>query len=102
MRDPEFRRSQEKGIRLPHIRPLKALVDQLRKEGRGWVPYLAPVYGGVDAEMLAVLRDPGPMTNSAAGGSGFLCLENDDASAELYATLLDEAGIPASRMVPWN
>jgi hypothetical protein len=32
--------------------------------------------GGVDAEMLAILRDPGPMTDSAQRGTGFLCLEN--------------------------
>jgi hypothetical protein len=52
--------------------------------------------------MLSVLRDPGPMTNRTNSGSGFLCLDNDDASAELHATLLAEAGIPASKMTPWN
>jgi len=78
------------------------LVDELRGEGRGWVPYLAPMYGGVDAEMLAILRDPGPMTHSGQRGSGFLCLENDDPAAELYARLLDEAGIAPNRMVAWN
>jgi hypothetical protein len=30
MRDAAFRRSQEQGIRLPHIAPLNALVDDLR------------------------------------------------------------------------
>jgi hypothetical protein len=52
--------------------------------------------------MLSVLRDPGPMTHDAAGGSGFLCLENDDASAERFATLLAEARIAPSQMTPWN
>jgi hypothetical protein len=103
MRDSAFRRSQEEGIRLPHIAPLNALVDDLRDEGgRGWVPYIAPIYGGVEARMLSVLRDPGPMTHAASGGSGFLCLENDDASAERFATLLDEAGIAVPDMNPWN
>jgi Uracil DNA glycosylase superfamily len=102
MREESFRRSQEEGLRLTHIAPLNALVDDLRTEGRGWVPYLAPMYGGVEAEMLAILRDPGPMTDSSERGSGFLCLENDDPAAELYASLLDEAGIAPSRMVAWN
>jgi hypothetical protein len=102
MKDPAFRRSQEAGIRLPHIAPINTLVDELREEGRGWVPYVAPIYGGVEAEMLSVLRDPGPMTDSAHGGSGFLCLENDDPAAELFATLLADAGLTPARMNPWN
>jgi hypothetical protein len=102
MRDPLFRRSQEEGLRLPHVAPINALVDELRTEGRGWVPYVAPIYGGVKAEMLSILRDPGPMTNAAQDGSGFLCLENDDPAAELFATLLEGAGIAPARMVPWN
>ena len=53
MRDPEFRRSQENGLRLPHVAPINALVDELRRERRGWVPYIAPVYGGVESRMLA-------------------------------------------------
>jgi hypothetical protein len=102
MRDPDFRRSQEAGIWRPHVAPINTLVDALREEGRGWAPYVAPLYGGIAAEMLSVLRDPGHMTNGADRGSGFLCLENGDASAELYATLLAEAGISADRMTPWN
>src|ERR1700751_2936908 len=93
MREPAFRRSQEEGIWSPHVAPINALVDQLRAEGRGWVPYVAPIYGGIEARMLSILRDPGPMTNAADGGSGFLCLENDDPAAELFATLLAAAGI---------
>jgi hypothetical protein len=102
MKDPVFRSSQEEGIRLPHVAPINALVDELREEGRGWVPYVAPIYGGVEAEMLSVLRDPGPMTDSSRDGSGFLCLENDDPAAELFATLLADAGIAPAQMTPWN
>ncbi len=102
MRDPAFRRSQEAGIRLPHVAPINALVDELRQEGRGLVPYVAPIYGGAEARMLSILRDPGPMTNTTLGGSGFLCLENDDPAAERFATLLHEAGLSASDMTPWN
>ena len=100
MRDPLFRRSQEEGLRLPHIATINALVDELREEGRGWVPYVAPLYGGIEAEMLSVLRDPGPKTNLENDGSGFLCLENDDPAAELLATMLAEAGIDPVKMTP--
>ena len=102
MRDPDFRRSQVEGLWLPHIAPVNRLVDELRGWGRGWVPYVAPLYGGVDASMLSVLRDPGAATHDAAGGSGFLCLENDDPTAERFATFLAGAGISPAQMVPWN
>jgi len=103
MRDPKFRQQQVAGLRAPHIAPVNALVDELiDPSGRGWVPYVAPVYGGVDARILCIQRDPGPKTHSQHGGSGFLCLENDDATAERFAALLDGAGIPVSETLAWN
>ncbi len=103
MRDPQFRQQQVDGLRAPHVAPVNALVDELiDPSGRGWVPYVAPVYGGVDARVLNVHRDPGPKTNAQQGGSGFLCPENDDASAERFATLLDSAGIPVGETLSWN
>ncbi len=103
MRDPQFRRQQIDDLRAPHIAPVNALVDELTDPaGRGWVPYVAPVYGGVSARVLCIQRDPGPKTHSGLGGSGFLCLENDDATAERFATLLDEADIPVSETLAWN
>ncbi len=103
MRDPQFRQEQEDGLRAPHIAPVNALVDELIDPGgRGWVPYVAPVYGGVDARVLCIQRDPGPKTHSQLGGSGFLCLENDDATAERFATLLDDADIPVGETLAWN
>ena len=103
MRDSKFRQQQEDGLRAPHVAPINALVDDLiDPAGRGWVPYVAPVYGGVNALVLCIQRDPGPMTNSRYGGSGFLCPENDDATAERFATLLDDAGIAVSAILAWN
>jgi len=103
MRDPQFRQQQVEGLRAPHVAPINALVDDLIDPfGRGWVPYVAPVYGGVNARVLCIQRDPGPMTNSRYGGSGFLCPENDDATAERFATQLDDAGIAVSTIVAWN
>jgi len=103
MRDPQFRQQQVDGLRAPHIAPVNVLVDELiDPSGRGWVPYVAPVYGGVEARLLNIHRDTGPKTHSQHGGSGFLCPENDDASAERFATLLDNAGIPVSETLSRN
>lgn len=103
MRDPQFRKQQEDGLWAPRVAPINALIDELiDSSGRGWVPHVAPVYGGVDARVLNIHRDPGPKTNSHHGGSGFLCPENDDASAERFATLLDGAGIAVSETLSWN
>jgi hypothetical protein len=103
MSDPQFRRQQVDGLRASHIAPVNALVDELKDpSGRGWVPYVAPAYGGVDARVLNIHQDPGPMTHSQHGGSGFLSPENDDPSAERFATLLDDAGIAVGETLSWN
>lgn len=69
--------------------------------GRGWIPPVAPTYGGVDAQVLLLLRDPGPMTHTD-GGSGLLSAENDDGSAQRLCELLDRHGIAQSDCVVWN
>lgn len=100
MRDPEFQREQMENRYLPHVEPINRMVDELRTDG-DWLPYVAPLYGGVDARVLAILRDPGPMTQDGAG-SGMLCIENDDSSAERYHDLLTAAGIRFDEMLAWN
>jgi hypothetical protein len=71
MRDPDFKQEQLDGLRAPHVAPINALVDELRDpDGRGWVPYVAPVYGGIYARVLCIQSDPGRMTRSQHGGSG--------------------------------
>ena len=103
MSDPRFRQQQKDRMRAPNVAPINALVDELNDpSGRGWVPYVSPDYGGVDARVLNIYRDPGPKTHRQHDGSGFLCAENDDASAERFATLLDGAGIPVGETLSWN
>ncbi|GAA0265520.1 uracil-DNA glycosylase [Cryptosporangium japonicum] len=102
MRDPRFRRQQERDTYAPHVRPVNELVDELRAvRGRGWVPYVAPWHGGSEARVLSVLRDPGKKT-LAAGGSGFLCIENDDESAKRQAELFEAVGVSPRDITPWN
>ncbi|MFE0702337.1 uracil-DNA glycosylase [Streptomyces sp. NPDC058872] len=102
MREESFRAEQEEGRYAPHVRPVNEMVDALRQQdGRGWMPYVAPWHGGAEARVLSLLRDPGPKTQ-AGTGSGFLCVENDDPTAELQAQKFEEAGIAPHEVTPWN
>lgn len=102
MADKAFREEQWAHRYDDHVAPLNRLVDELGKSGAlGSVPYIAPMYGGVNARLLSILRDPGPKTQSAAG-SGFLSMENDDATAETICGLFADAAIDAKDIVPWN
>jgi hypothetical protein len=102
MGDGEFREEQWEHRYDEHVAPINRLVDDLLSEpGRGWAPYVAPMHGGVDARLLSILSDPGPMTQSKYG-SGFLCWENDDPTAERICQLSADAGIDAIDVIPWN
>lgn len=101
MADPEFRSDQWKRRFDPHIAPINRYVEELRDLGRGWAPFVAPLHGGVEARVLSILRDPGPATQDGAG-SGFLCVENDDVTAETQCELLEGAGLRAADLLPWN
>lgn len=102
MADEAFRTEQEKDLYAPHVRAVNEMVDELRdQDGRGWMPYVAPWHGGVEARVLCILRDPGPKTQNGTG-SGFLCVENDDATAERQCSGFAEAGIEPRDTVPWN
>ncbi|GAA3025679.1 hypothetical protein GCM10010528_04470 [Gordonia defluvii] len=98
--DPKFVDDQLERRYEPHIEPFNRLVDELRTDGE-WLPYVAPLYGGVNAELLAIFQDPGPKTQ-ADKGSGMLCVENDDPSAERHYNFLAEAGIAHDQLMVWN
>src|SRR5258708_34154928 len=102
MADHRFRSQQWQQRRAAHIARINRLVDRLRRTpGRRAVPYVAPMYGGVNARLLSLLRDPGPKTQSK-GGSGFLSMENDDMTAETISRLFAAVGIDPKDIVPWN
>lgn len=103
MADPFFRAEQEAAaFSDQHIAPINIFVDSIRdRDGRGWAPYVAPLHGGVDAQVLSVLRDPGPATQAGVG-SGFLAVENDDPTAERQVVLFEAAGIVPRQVLPWN
>jgi hypothetical protein len=97
MRDPLFRREQWDGRYLPHLEPINQLVDAIKTDDE-WVPYVAPDYGGVDARLLALFRDPGPATQH----SKMLCIENPDESAARYCKFMTMAGINVKDLQAWN
>jgi hypothetical protein len=102
MADGEFRNQQWQHRYDEHIASINSLVDELRGDSaRGWAPYVAPMYGGSGARLLSLLRDPGPKTQDGEG-SGFLCMENDDPTAEAISNLFAGVGIDAGEIVPWN
>jgi hypothetical protein len=101
MAEASFRVEQEQGRYAPHVRPVNELVDELCRSGDAWMPHVAPVHGGVEARVLTVLRDPGPKTQVGVG-SGFLCVENDDPTAQTQMELMADAGVTAGDVTPWN
>jgi hypothetical protein len=102
MQDPHYRADQWQRRYDPHIAPINRLVDEL---GRGneetRPPYIAPMYRGVEARALAILRDPGPKSGGVRG-SGFLSVENDDQTAERQCAFFSGAGLDAAEVLPWN
>lgn len=99
-RDPEFVRLQYADLRAPHMAPITDYVDSLRSDGR-WLPYVAPLHAGANARMVTVLSDPGPRTLEDSG-SGMLCVENDDQTAETQCELMAQAGLTPAHFLPWN
>lgn len=102
-RSAEFRQIQWEQRFAADVEPINHLVDALIVERPGsWMPYVAPYHGGIDAEIVLLYQDPGPMTVSTNGGSGFIGCENDDPTAELLARCLDGAGVSQRQVIPWN
>lgn len=101
MSEPAFRATQEADRYAAHVRPINELVDSLRDESRGWMPHVAPLHGGINAGVLSILRDPGPATQ-AGSGSGFLCIENDDPTAERQLAMFTEVEVSPVDVTPWN
>lgn len=102
MRDPQFRQAQWDTRYAEHVAPLNRYVDELgTHDAAGSPPYIAPMYYGVNARALLVSRDPGPKAGGERG-SGFLCIENDDSSAERMWMFARDAGVDVRHLIPWN
>ncbi|WP_102127190.1 uracil-DNA glycosylase [Deinococcus planocerae] len=80
----------------PHVAPLNGWVDVLSAER--WTPSLDPADGGVGARVLLLLESPGP----TASLTGFVSLDNPNATAENLTCLLHLAGLPRRQVAVWN
>lgn len=87
----------------PHVAPINRLVDRIvEQEGCGRLPYADPLSGGVDAEVLFVLRAPEADADPDRPGTRFLSLDNDDRVAALQFATFQEVGLPRMRTTGWN
>lgn len=84
------------------IAPFNHLVDRLTEETGEPIPHLAPIYGGTEARVLSLFRDPGPKTRSGQQSSGLLSLENDDQAAERYLEFFRTSGLRIGDLITWN
>jgi hypothetical protein len=89
----------------PSVQPLRAFREELlarrmRRHPGAVVPDFDPAEAGVEARALIVLEAPGPMS-TGPDGSGFVSVDNDDATAASTWTLRDEVGLHARTLV-WN
>ncbi|MEU3472655.1 uracil-DNA glycosylase [Rhodococcus sp. NPDC006774] len=81
---------------------MNEFVDSLREaDRRGWVPYLAPLHGGVGSRVLSVLGNPGAMTQNVSG-SAFVSIENADPTSERQCELFAKVEISALDVTPWH
>ncbi|MEQ3553916.1 uracil-DNA glycosylase [Pseudonocardia nematodicida] len=102
MSDARYRERQWRDRYAPHVAPINQLVDELgTRDEAGHPPYVAPMYRGVHARGLVILRDPGPKAGGDKG-SGFLSVENDDQTAQRQDEFFRGAGIDPVDVVPWN
>ena len=51
MADPAYRADQHARLHEPHIKPITDLVDELSNSPHGFIPYVAPSYGGEHARV---------------------------------------------------
>lgn len=102
--DPAVVAEKKRRIHDPHVAPLNSLANRIADaEGipHGYVPYVDPDQGGIDARVLVLLDNPS--TKAEAGtGSGLLSLDNNDRTARNCREAYSRAGISSSDVVHWN
>ncbi|AUG31160.1 hypothetical protein CXR34_09030 [Microbacterium hominis] len=89
------------------VQPLREWARSLSERSGELVPQFDPAEAGVDAKLLFLQEAPGPMTNAGSRrrGSGFISVDNNDATAEAVWRARDAAGLHdgflAWNIVPW-
>jgi hypothetical protein len=89
------------------VQPLRAWADDLAARRNVTVPNFDPAESGVHSRVLLLMEAPGPMANASnlRPGSGFISVDNNDATAENAWRLRDETGLHDGvlhwNIVPW-
>lgn len=91
--------------REPFSVPLRAwreglLARRAREDPDVAVPDFDPAEAGIRARVLVLLESPGPRADNGAG-SGFVSVDNNDATAATAWTLRNEAGLHEHTLL-WN
>ncbi len=91
----------------PHVAPLVTLADQIARgqglpAGVGAVPYPDPDGSGVHARVLFLLNDPGQGARVDSGGTGMLCLLNNDQTTRKQLDAIRFSGIERRLTLRWN
>lgn len=68
----------------------------------GDLPYLDPTFGGVDADVVLLLKAPQADAAPSRGGSRLISLDNDDVGAANLFAIMRDLGIDRRRCVAWN
>lgn len=105
LRDPEERDRRRSLLSEPHVAPLTEFVDDLRRRLPGAVPDFDPLDGGVNATILFLFEQPGPMTDASRkgrSGSEFISRNNDDATAAATFNFMITAAVPHRHSLIWN
>ena len=101
LRDPAEVARRRAMLGAPHAAPLAAHAEGLRRPG-AHVPDLDPLDGGTGARLLLLLEKPGPGTDAARGGSGFVSFDNADPTAVAGWRFARGAGIDRAGLAIWN
>ena len=101
LRDPAEAARRRAMLDAPRAAPLAAFAEGLRRPG-AHVPDLDPMDGGIGARLLLLLEKPGPGTDPARGGSGFVSFDNDDPTAVAGWRFARGAGIDRAGVAIWN
>jgi len=102
--DPAVVAEKMARIRDTHVASLNALADRIADSlglPYGYVPYVDPDQGGVQARVLVLLDNPSKKAE-AGTGSGLLSLDNNDWTARACRETYAAAGIDWSAVVHWN
>ena len=100
--DEAVRTARLARLQEPHIAPLTAFAERIRRTDDPhepyWAPYFDPKSGGVQAQVLLLLESPGLQVSRTK----FVSLDNPDGTAENLSYLLKLAGLSRKRVLLYN